>query len=68
MRNSLSSEKKIIDILKLFFSFCVVATHTDLLNNLPSDIAWWIMHLVFRLAVPFFCCEYFFKRREIKYL
>ena len=43
-----------IDLFKLFFAFCVVAIHTQLLKDFSESINWYITHLIFRLAVPFF--------------
>lgn len=45
-----------IDVLKLFFSFCVVGIHTGLLEEFSDVTNWYITHMVFRLAVPFFFC------------
>lgn len=41
-------------MFKLFFAFCVVAIHTQLLKDFSESINWYITHLIFRLAVPFF--------------
>lgn len=50
-----------IDILKLFFSICVVGIHTSIMQNENSNIEWGILHGIFRLAVPFFfVCSGFF--------
>ncbi len=49
-----SQQKNMIDVAKLFFSFCVVGIHTNVLENFPEKTEWFIMHLVFRMAVPFF--------------
>lgn len=50
-----------IDILKLFFSICVVGIHTLIMQNENSNLEWGILHGVFRLAVPFFfVCSGFF--------
>lgn len=47
-------EKGIIDILKLFFSICVIAIHTNLCNLLPSPLNSIVLKCILRLAVPFF--------------
>lgn len=50
-----------IDLLKLFFSICVVGIHTGIMQNESSNIEWGILHAIFRLAVPFFfVCSGFF--------
>lgn len=53
-RKSMGQKKNYnsVDVLKLFFSVCVVAIHTDLHLDLPYGD--FILSLVFRLAVPFF--------------
>lgn len=44
-----------IDFLKLFFAFCIVGIHTDIVKVIDNtDIQWYVMQLVFRLGVPFF--------------
>lgn len=43
-----------IDIFKFLFSICIIALHTDLLINTNVNINWYVTHLIFRLAVPFF--------------
>lgn len=53
-QNVLYQGMNTIDVLKLFFSFCIVGIHTDLLCNLPENVQWMIMHLFFRVGVPFF--------------
>lgn len=57
----------IVDIMKLFFAICIVGIHTGLLNELPDRVAWYIMHLVFRLGVPFFFVTsgYFFGKKVV---
>ena len=54
-----------IDVLKLFFSLCIVALHTHLfLDNHPT-IYWYSSHCIWRLAVPFFFITsgYFFSKK-----
>lgn len=51
----------LIDFLKLFFAICVVGLHTGIMQNEESNFQWYIMHGIFRLAVPFFfVCSGFF--------
>ena len=54
-----------IDLMKLFFAICIVAIHTGLLNQFSSATNWYIMHMIFRLAVPFFFITsgYFFGKK-----
>ena len=50
----LKKEINAIDFCKFVLAFFVVAIHTDLLELVSEPINWGIMHLMFRLAVPFF--------------
>ena len=50
----MKKEYYLIDIVKLFFAFCIVGIHTDLLSVFPEKVSFWIMQLIFRLGVPFF--------------
>lgn len=43
-----------VDLLKFIFCLCIIALHTNLLNSLPNEVSYYISHLFFRLAVPFF--------------
>lgn len=43
-----------IDLVKLFFALCIVAIHTNLLQQFSDNVNWYVTHLVFRLGVPFF--------------
>lgn len=54
-----------IDILKLFFSICVVAIHTKLFLDVNETIYWYSLHCIWRLAVPFFFITsgYFFSQK-----
>lgn len=55
----------IVDVLKLFFSFCIVALHTKLFANEFPTLHWYCSHIVFRIAVPFFFISsgYFFCKK-----
>lgn len=57
-----------IDILKLIFSFCVIAIHTSLLSDFNDDVNWYITHIILRLAVPFFfvASGFFYGKKIIK--
>jgi len=44
----------LIDYAKLFFAFCIVAIHTNLLANFNQNVSFWVTQLVFRVGVPFF--------------
>lgn len=44
-----------MDLLKFFFSICIVAIHTNLFCEYP-DFHYWFEKAILRLAVPFFMC------------
>lgn len=44
----------LVDILKLFFAICVVGIHTNLFNDINSNLHYYTLNFLFRLAVPFF--------------
>ena len=53
--NKLAIKKfNIIDFTKLFFAICVVGIHSGLATALPDKANWYVMQLIFRMAVPFF--------------
>lgn len=54
-----------IDILKLFFSICIVALHTYLFLDTNPTAYWYLSHCIWRLAVPFFFVTsgYFFCKK-----
>ena len=52
MKNTKSYE--LLDIFKFIFCIMIIGIHTDLLNYFSSNTNWYVMHLLFRLAVPFF--------------
>ncbi|MBQ9023724.1 MAG: acyltransferase [Bacilli bacterium] len=43
-----------IDLFKFIFSICIVALHTEIFYNHINNFSWYIIHGIFRLAVPFF--------------
>lgn len=51
-------EKKVyssIDIAKLFFCSCIIALHTNAIQDICNEfIYWYIVRCIYRLAVPFF--------------
>lgn len=51
-------EKKVyhsINLAKFFFCVCVIGLHTYAFEGLlPEKVYWYVEHLIFRLAVPFF--------------
>lgn len=58
---------ELIDIIKFVFAIFVVGIHTNIMNNSENDIQWYILHILFRMAVPFFfVCSGFFFGRKIK--
>lgn len=42
-----------IDILKFFFMLCVIALHCHI-ELVFGRAGWYVLHCIFRLAVPFF--------------
>lgn len=45
---------EMIDILKFIFAIFVVGIHTNIMSNPKDTFQWYILHIFFRLAVPFF--------------
>lgn len=45
---------EMIDILKFIFAIFVVGIHTHIMSNSKDTCQWYILHVFFRLAVPFF--------------
>lgn len=56
------AEYYLIDVLKLFFSICIVALHTNLFLREYPALYWYFSHVIWRIAVPFFFISsgYFF--------
>lgn len=44
----------LVDVLKLFFCICVIAIHTNALENVNENLWWYVLHCICRVAVPFF--------------
>lgn len=57
-----------IDILKFFFSICIIAIHTGLLYDTNPTVNWYLTHMILRLAVPFFfiISGFFYGRKILK--
>lgn len=55
----------IIDVLKLMFSFCIIALHTNLFLKEYPTLYWYSSHVIWRIAVPFFFITsgYFFCKK-----
>lgn len=54
-----------VDLAKLFFAVCVIAIHVDLVSLFPDRAGWYVEHMLFRLAVPFFfVCTGFFHGKK----
>lgn len=45
---------KIIDLVKLFFSICIICLHTGGLSFFNEEYKFFIEKFIFRMAVPFF--------------
>jgi len=60
---------ELVDIIKLFFSICVVAIHSKIFQDNSRYIGYVINHGIFRLAVPFFfvCSGYFLGNKLNKF-
>lgn len=61
-RDTFDNKVNSIDLFKLFFAVCIVLIHTELLKVFPDKINWYVTHMVFRVAVPYFfvASGYFF--------
>ncbi len=57
-----------IDIIKLICAVFIVGIHTEVLNNKEDTIQWYMMHLLFKLAVPFFfvCSGFLFGKKYLE--
>ena len=55
-----------IDFVKLFFAYCVVGIHTVVFQDVNYDIWYYIQHMVFIIAVPFFfmCSGYYYRPQK----
>lgn len=54
--NVVKKQAAVVDIFKFLFSICILAFHTKIVHNFPVKLQWYIIHLIFRLGVPFFFC------------
>lgn len=54
LKHSNSNIYFLIDVLKLFFCICIIGIHTEIFSNINADLNWYVVHCVFRIAVPFF--------------
>ena len=45
-----------IDIAKIFFAFCVIGIHTVVFQDINYNFWYYLQHLIFTMAVPFFLC------------
>lgn len=59
------SNSNLIDINKFLFSLFIVCIHTNILEHTSETINWYVTHLIFRMAVPFFfiTTAYFFGKK-----
>ena len=44
----------LIDILKFICAIFVVGIHAEIMNDKNDTMQWYILHMIFRIAVPFF--------------
>ncbi len=51
-----------IDFMKFICAFLVIAVHTDIFSDINPDLRFVVVHILARIAVPFFsvCAGYFF--------
>lgn len=66
---NLEKEKyEMIDILKFIFAIFVVGIHTHIMSNPKDTYQWYILHIFFRMAVPFFfiASGFLFGKKYIK--
>lgn len=63
---SKTANNQIFDIAKLFFAYSVVGIHTIVFRDINYDLWYYIQHLVFIMAVPFFfmCSGYFYNPQK----
>ena len=52
--NQEKEEYVLIDILKFIFAIMIVGIHTQTMNDSNSNVQWYILHIIYRAAVPFF--------------
>lgn len=45
---------ELIDILKFICAIFVVGIHAEIMKDPSNDIKWYVLHIIFRIAVPFF--------------
>ena len=59
---------EMIDILKFIFAIFVVGMHTHIMSNSKDTFQWYILHIFFRMAVPFFfiVSGFLFEKKHIK--
>lgn len=59
---------EMIDILKFIFAIFVVGIHTHIMSNPENTYQWYILHIFFRMAVPFFFISsgFLFGKKYIK--
>ena len=56
---------ELIDILKFLCAIFVVGIHSDIVKDSNNDVKWYVLHIIFRIAVPFFfvCSGFFFGKK-----
>ena len=52
--NQEKEEYVLIDLLKFIFAIMIVGIHTQTMNDSNSNVQWYILHIIYRAAVPFF--------------
>lgn len=56
---------QLIDILKFICAIFVVGIHSEIVKDPNNDFQWYVLHIIFRIAVPFFflCSGFLFGKK-----
>ena len=47
-------EYQLIDVLKLICAILIIAIHCEIASSEENNVQWYVLHVIFRVAVPFF--------------
>lgn len=65
-RNNMNmQEYQVINVLKFICAIFVVGIHTNIMSNSSNAVQWYVLHVFFRIAVPFFfiCSGFLFGKK-----
>lgn len=64
-KKELNNKYELMDILKFICAIFVIGIHSNIMGNPDSNIQWYIVHVIFRISVPFFfiCSGFLFGRK-----